>query len=721
MRYLFYLLIFIIQYTSFGQSSAAFEKEGDKAFNKGNFYEAMMHYKSALEFSTNSDLYSKVGMAAFQSHSYNIAEIYLSKIIANKKLNRNYPDAAFYLAETYKYLGNYEQAKTLYSQFQNSNSLNKNLIEKSLQTVNEINQFGTIPNDTTVKLKKMEKINSEFSDFAPIKIGDSLYFSSMRFLYSNDKHTPKRVFAKIMLAKEDEKGKVINQFDPKDSTHVAHLTMNNSKDKIIFTKCIYLNDNEIQCNLYESHIEKNGKWSKPYKLDFPINENRITTTQPQIVYDSTDQKEYLYFVSNRAGGKGKLDIWKAKLLDNYYDKPINISEVNTAENDITPFYDSKEKTLYFSSLGHGGLGGFDIFKMASDKKITNLGLPYNSCLDDLYYSESAKKDRIYLSSNRPGSLYLDKNNQTCCYDIYQAKLDNPKPIPTISVAKVDTFEQKLVVPAIEKERKKVEKTTIETPIIADVDSPNIKKIITTKSVIQNPEPTKVVEVKKDALTNIVVKTEPNTLKNTTPNKKEILVNQTNTKENLNTLLPITLYYDNDEPDKRTVETTTLKNYQDTYHYYRQKKELFKTEFLSNKKESENESIVKAIDDFFENEVELGMEKLNNFSAQLYQKLNSGKTIEIFIKGYTSPRATSEYNFSLAKRRINCVKNHFKVWNFGALQKYIKSGALIISEKPLGETTAPSDVSDDLENLPASVYDVKASRERRVEIVETIEN
>ena len=116
-----------------------------------------------------------------------------------------------------------------------------------------------------------------------------------------------------------------------------------------------------------------------------------------------------------------------------------------------------------------------------------------------------------------------------------------------------------------------------------------------------------------------------------------------------------------------------------------------------------------------------MEKLNNFSAQLYQKLNTGKTIEIYIKGYTSPRATSEYNFSLAKRRINCVNNHFKVWNFGALQKYIKSGALIISEKPLGETTAPSDVSDDLENLPASVYDVKASRERRVEIVETIEN
>jgi hypothetical protein len=99
-------------------------------------------------------------------------------------------------------------------------------------------------------------------------------------------------------------------------------------------------------------------------------------------------------------------------------------------------------------------------------------------------------------------------------------------------------------------------------------------------VIQNPEPTKVEEVKKDAPTNIVLKPEPNIRKNTTPNKKETPVNQNNTKGNLNSLLPITLYYDNDEPDKRTIETTTLKNYQDTYHYYRQKKELFKTEFLS---------------------------------------------------------------------------------------------------------------------------------------------
>lgn len=715
MRIFIIALIFTYINSSFGQSSAAYEKAGDKASKQGNYYEAMMLYMKAIEFNSTGELTEKVGMMAFKSHSFEIAKKYFTEIIQQKKWRKKYPEATYYLAETEKYLGNYNYALDLFNTYKNENQ-NGEFNNKAIVNIKDLSNINKLPNDTTVELKRLDKVNTEFSDFAAIQVGDSLIFSSLRFQFSIDKKSPKRIFSKILLAKPNEKGKVINNLDPKDTIHFAHYTTNLERNKIIFTKCIYLDDNEIQCNLYESKLEKNGKWSKPTKLDFPINERGFTTTHPQIVFDSSEQKEYLFFVSNRTGGKGKLDIWKAKLLDKYYEAPKNLTEINTIENDITPFFDLKSKSLYFSSLGHGGFGGYDIFRYNSDKKIENIGKPYNSSLDDVYYSISPKNEYIYLSSNRPGSLYLDKNNQTCCYDIYQSKISNPKEIVNQDITKKDSLISKTIITT--QNEQFIKKDSI---IIATVESPKTKKTTTENKLtqatpIQQEEKQKVVIEKTKVQPKIVVENKVS---------KEVKIaepikNQSIEKSELNTLLPISLYFDNDEPDKRTLETTTIKNYEETYFYYRQKKDFFKTEFQAPNNIQVTDNQLLLIDNFFDNDVDPGMQKLNQFAEALYEKLSTNRTVEVYIKGFTSPRATSEYNQSLAQRRIHCVKNYFKVWHFGALQKYIKSGNLKILEKPLGETTSPSDVSDDLENMPASVYDVKASKERRVEIVETKE-
>jgi len=715
MRIFIIALFFTYINSSFGQSSAAYEKSGDKASKQGNYYEAMMLYMKAIEFNSTGELTEKVAKMAFKSHSYETAKKYFTEIIQQKKWIKKYPDATYYLAETEKYLGNYNEALELFKKYQIENP--KGEFTKNVRAnIKDLSNINNLPNDTSILIKKLDKVNSEYSDFAAIQIGDSLIFSSLRFQFSNDKKSPKRIFSKIMVAKPNEKGKVINNLDPKDTIHSAHFTTNLERNKIIFTKCIYLDDNEIQCNLYESRLEKNGKWSKPAKMDFPINERGFTTTHPQIVFDSSEQKEYLYFVSNRSGGKGKLDIWKSKFLDKYYDTPKNLAEINTIENDITPFFDMNSKSLYFSSLGHGGFGGYDIFRYNSEKKIENIGKPYNSSLDDVYYSISPKNDNIYLSSNRSGSLYLDKNNQTCCYDIYQSKISDPKVTVNQDIVKNDSLITKTIIS--NQNEISIQKDSI---IIANVGSPKTEKT-TSKNIITQPTPNRQVEKQKVLIEKNKVEKKVIVENKVSKDVKitEPIKNQSIAKSELNTLLPISLYFDNDEPDKRTLETTTIKNYEETYFYYRQKKDFFKTEFQAPNNFQVTDNQLHLIDNFFDNDVDPGMQKLNQFADALYKKLSNNRSVEVYIKGFTSPRATSEYNQSLAQRRIHCVKNYFKIWHFGALQKYIKSGNLKILEKPLGETTSPSDVSDDLENMPASVYDVKASKERRVEIVETKE-
>ena len=188
-------------------------------------------------------------------------------------------------------------------------------------------------------------------------------------------------------------------------------------------------------------------------------------------------------------------------------------------------------------------------------------------------------------------------------------------------------------------------------------------------------------------------------------------------ETLEDFLPLALYFDNDEPDKRTLRTSTKKSYEESYLKYISRKDDFLKAYTKGLQGEDRVASEEAIGEFFDTHVERGYTFLGRFSEILLKRLESGESVEIFIKGFTSPRAEKTYNLALGKRRINSLRNHFDTWRDGIFAAYLKKGQLKISERSFGEATADESISDDLVDLRNSVYSIGASRERRVEIVE----
>jgi WD40-like Beta Propeller Repeat len=271
----------------------------------------------------------------------------------------------------------------------------------------------------SVSVKNLASLNSDDMDYSPLLYRDGLVFTSTRhFVGENRKQLKsyKRKFSYLFFAKRDERGRFLEP-TPLEGTingryHEGAASFNKQGDVMFFTRNNDKGKNEfgkVDLKIYQAK-SINGTWGQTEEIK-AINGNGFSTCHPAISHDGTR----LFFASNRNGGFGGMDIYVSYLVDGEWQYPLNLgSEINTDGNESFPFIDQNNK-LYFSSDGHDGKGGLDIFFSiwldSEDEeawtKVQNLGFPFNSEKDDFAFSIYNNNQDGFFTSTRDGGKGFD--------------------------------------------------------------------------------------------------------------------------------------------------------------------------------------------------------------------------------------------------------------------------------------------------------------------------
>ncbi len=187
------------------------------------------------------------------------------------------------------------------------------------------------------------------------------------------------------------------------------------------------------------------------------------------------------------------------------------------------------------------------------------------------------------------------------------------------------------------------------------------------------------------------------------------------------LVPLTLYFHNDEPDKKTLAVTTKKSYKKAWEEYTAMREQYKKEYSKGAADKDMDRAVNDIEALFDDSVDAGMQDLEKFAQLLVKVLKKNEKVTITMKGYCSPLASTDYNVNLAKRRISSLKNYFMEYENGVLVKYVNNqvaneGSITFLEEEIGELKARPNVSDDYYDTKNSVYSPAAALERKIQII-----
>ena len=615
--------------------------DGDKAMKENNYFSAAIYYNQAILLdSADINIQYKYAEASRLNYDYQIADRWYNKVYKKDASGKLFPECVFYLATIKKSEGKYKEAKKMFDKYAKKNKKKKDdyFVKKAIQEVLACDYAELLmaSPDKSINIIHLDTmINSKVSEYAPIEVDSVLWFSSLRDSKDKDKKNNEN-YNKIYNAVTDSgkwrKAKELDTIFNRKGVHNANTSFNADYTKAYISRCQQKNESEFICEIYSSEF-KDGHWQPLKKLPSEINEKGCTNTQPAVGF--LGDEEVLFFASNRRGGEGKMDIWYSKInKGGTYEPAINAGKkVNSIEDEITPYYCKPCQELFFSSTWHKGLGGFDIFKSEYKNKEfgapKNMGYPINSNYNDIYFTINSQKTEAFISSNRKGSYFQEK--ESCCNDIYE-------------------FE----IPHINEPPKKVDST-------------------------------------------------------------KVFVTQ------MKLLVPLTLYFHNDEPDKKTMAITTKKNYKKTFDDYTALKETYRREYSKDAKDADLDRAVSDIDLFFEDSVDTGMLDLEKFARLLIKVLKDSEKVTITMKGYCSPLASTDYNINLAKRRISSLRNYFMEYDNGVFVKYVNNqnaneGSITFAEEDIGELKAKPNVSDDYYDTKNSIYSPAAALERKIQII-----
>ena len=379
---------------------------------RGEYYDAAQIYRKVYSKTSPKKTWLRGSIA------FHMAECYFKTGNAQRALvgytnsiRYKYPDssAVLHAAQMLQKLGKYTDAIKQYQVFLDSfpnNQTAKNGITGCDSAI------IWKKNPTSYIVRKMDKFNSRDGEFSPMFSGDKddeLIITSSRKEATGDTKSAITGLKNndFFLIKKDEKGQWVKPVKMDTTLNTAFdegcCTLSADGSTLYYTYCA-----EEEGIPKSAEIRKSSRsgaaWSAGERVEI-FKDSLTMAAHPAVGKDG-----YLYFVSDAKGGYGGKDIWRILIADIGTAFPENLGpEINTPGDEMFPYM--RDSTLYFSSNGHPGMGGLDIFKAVQNKdgkwKIENMKSPVNSMADDFGIVFESQKEKGFFSSNRNDSRGAD--------------------------------------------------------------------------------------------------------------------------------------------------------------------------------------------------------------------------------------------------------------------------------------------------------------------------
>ena len=382
-------------------------KKAEQSYAIGEYYAASINYKKSYSRCAPKEKAKRAVRAFMMGECYRHIG-YTQKAMAayTNAIRYNVEDSTAYLHLARQQLkaGQYKQAAQNFHQYLEFDPGNE-LARSGLLSCELGPQWKAKPNQ--YKVKKETVFNSRRSDYSPLLVGDDadqLVLSSTRKEAQGDdiSGVTGLKFGDLFFSRKNEQGKwqPVNVIEGEVNTEYDEGAPCLSPDgkTMYFTRCSSDPDYPRYAEIWQSQ-RSDASWSKPSKCQ--ISRDTLSSfAHPAVSPDG----QWLYFVSDAEGGEGGLDIWRTRILTSGFGGMENVGRpINTAGDEMFPSF-RPNGDLYFSSDGHPGMGGLDIFIAHEDSIrgtiVENQQYPLNSSADDFGMTFEGVHNRGFYSSSR---------------------------------------------------------------------------------------------------------------------------------------------------------------------------------------------------------------------------------------------------------------------------------------------------------------------------------
>jgi peptidoglycan-associated lipoprotein len=400
-------------------------KQADKRYNIGEYYQASEMYRQVFRQIDSKDKAMRAHVAFQQGECYRILNNAKAVNAYKNAIRYHYPDSIVYLhyAQVLQFQGKYKEAAAQYDIYLQAHPTDY-IATAGIYACSQANTWKKQP--TRYKIDLAKEFNAKrSSNFSPTFIGedaDALIFTSNRQEQKSDSKKKVRTSSvtgmpsfNLYSARKNAAGKweeielceglyaeteSEEEEGTQKQTSTAELgvaSLSSDGRTMYFTYSKPINGQDLGAKIYVSQ-RASGEWGEAQELKL-FKDSSITVGHPSI----NASGDTLYFVSDAPGGYGGKDIYMAISNGSEWDDIRNLGpQVNTSEDELFP-YVRQDGRLYFSSKGHPGYGGLDLFYATLQDtiwEIFNMGTPFNTNADDFGITFAGNTENGFFSSNR---------------------------------------------------------------------------------------------------------------------------------------------------------------------------------------------------------------------------------------------------------------------------------------------------------------------------------